>query len=250
VSISFIRSGDAGTDGAAANKGYVGSRGDKGDSGPAGGYTGSVGYVGSKGDTGSQGDIGPAGAGYTGSVGYVGSQGDTGSTGPAGAGYTGSVGYVGSMGPQGPAGGYTGSSGYVGSQGTSGVARYTFSATTSTNLGNLATANINYTNGYKSYVLFKIVTSCEAWVRIYSDSASRTADASRSIGTDPLPGSGIIAEVLTTTGYLTQLITPGIFGFNNDNPVTTTLYLAVTNYNASTQAAGITVTLTMVQMEL
>ena len=85
-------------------------------------------------------------------------------------------------------------------------------------------------------------------MRIYTDSASRTADASRSIGSDPTPGSGVIAEILTTTGYLTQLITPGIFGFNNDGTPSTNIYLAVTNYNASTQA--VTVTLTMVQMEL
>ena len=97
-------------------------------------------------------------------------------------------------------------------------------------------------------MLFKIVTSCEAWVRIYTDSTSRTSDASRSIGTDPVPGSGVIAEVLTTTGYLTQLITPGIFGFNNDGTPSTNIYLAVTNYNASAQA--VTVTLTMIQMEL
>jgi hypothetical protein len=97
-------------------------------------------------------------------------------------------------------------------------------------------------------VLFKIVTSCEAWVRIYTDSTSRTSDASRSIGTDPLPGSGVIAEVLTTTGYLTQLITPGIFGFNNDGSPGTNIYMAVTNYNASAQA--VTVTLTVIQMEL
>jgi hypothetical protein len=170
--------------------------------------------------------------------------GNLGIAGPAGnTGYWGSNGYWGSV-------GYTGSAstvaGYSGSAGSSGVARNTITATTAS-IANLATGNVTAT-GYKSYVLFKIQTSCEAWVRIYTDSASRTADASRSIGSDPTPGSGVIAEILTTTGYLTQLITPGIFGFNNDGTPSTNIYLAVTNYNASTQA--VTVTLTMVQMEL
>lgn len=126
-----------------------------------------------------------------------------------------------------------------------GASRTTITANT-ISLANLATGNVTAT-GYKSYVLLKIQTSCEAWVRIYTDSSSRTSDASRTIGTDPIPGSGVIAEVLTTTGYLTQLVTPAIFGFNNDATPTANIYMAVTNYNASTQA--VTVTLTLTQME-
>lgn len=127
-----------------------------------------------------------------------------------------------------------------------GASRTTITANTAS-LANLATGNVTAT-GYKSYVLLKIQTSCEAWVRIYTDSSSRTSDASRTIGTDPIPGSGVIAEVLTTTGYLTQLVTPAIFGFNNDATPTANVYMAVTNYNVSTQA--VTVTLTLTQMEV
>ena len=263
--------GYTGSSGASVYIGYTGSTG--------AGYTGSIGYVGSAstvvGYTGSQGlgYTGSIGIGYTGSastvIGYTGSKGDIGYTGSQGAGYTGSastvvgytgsqgVGYTGSIGigytgsastAQGPIGysGSIGATGATGSAGTSGVARATITATTAS-IANLATGNVTAT-GYKSYVLFKIQTSCEAWVRIYTDSASRTSDSSRSIGTDPTPGSGVITEILTTTGYLTQLITPGIFGFNNDGTPTTNIYLAVTNYNASSQA--VTVTLTVIQMEL
>jgi hypothetical protein len=105
-----------------------------------------------------------------------------------------------------------------------------------------ATSSISLT-GYKTYVLYKVATTCPAWVRIYTDSASRTADSTRTIGTDPVPGNGIIAEVITSAGYLTQSITPGTIGFNSDSPVSTNVYLSVTNQDTLTQAIGVSVTL-------
>jgi hypothetical protein len=62
-----------------------------------------------------------------------------------------------------------------------------------------------------------------------------------------LPGSGVIAEVITTASSLTQLITPGVIGFNNDVATTTTVYLAVTNKDTVSRA--IDVTLTLLQLE-
>jgi hypothetical protein len=101
--------------------------------------------------------------------------------------------------------------------------------------------------GFKTYMLSKVQTSHAAWVRIYSDSTSRTNDAARTEGNDPLPGSGVIAEVITTASSLTQLITPGVIGFNNDVATTTTVYLAVTNKDTVSRA--IDVTLTLLQLE-
>jgi len=109
-----------------------------------------------------------------------------------------------------------------------------------------ATGTINIT-GYKSYALFKIETSAAAWVRLYTDASSRTADASRSEGSDPLPGSGVIAEA-RTSGAQTVLITPGTIGFNNDNTVSDTIYVAVTNRSGTTRT--ITVTLTALRLEV
>jgi hypothetical protein len=83
-------------------------------------------------------------------------------------------------------------------------------------------------------------------VRLYTTSAARTSDSSRSQGTDPTPGTGVIAEIITT-GPQTQLITPGVIGFNNDTLPTTTIYAAVTNLSGS--SAAITVTLTLLQLE-
>lgn len=101
--------------------------------------------------------------------------------------------------------------------------------------------------GPKTYVLSKVTTSSPAWVRIYSDSASRTNDAARLEGTDPLPGSGVIAEVITTPGFLTQLITPGVIGFNNDSTPADVVYVSVKNTDSVT--SDITVTLSLLQLE-
>jgi hypothetical protein len=115
----------------------------------------------------------------------------------------------------------------------------------SSSLANNAVGPINIT-GYKAYALLKVQTSAAAWVRIYTSEAARQADASRTEGTDPLPGSGVIAEVITT-GAQTVLISPGTIGFNDETVVTTNIPVRVTNKSGSTQA--ITVTLTAIQLE-
>ena len=117
-------------------------------------------------------------------------------------------------------------------------------AGTTASIADDASAELNIT-GYKAYSLFKITTDAEAWVRVYVDDASRDADTTRSEGQDPTPGSGVIAEV-RTSGAESILISPGIMGFNNDNPRTDTIYLAVTNRSGA--ATTITVTLTALQI--
>jgi hypothetical protein len=100
--------------------------------------------------------------------------------------------------------------------------------------------------GYKGYILYKIQTSAAAWVRIYSSGAERSADSSRTITTDPTPGSGVIAEVITT-GAQTVNLAPGVIGFSNEDTPNTDIALAITNTSGS--AANITVTLTLLQIE-
>ena len=283
---SYIGSrGFAGSMGIQGFDGYVGSQGVKGDPGNPGGFTGSggrTGYAGSgfNGYVGSQGEAGPPG-GYTGSsgnLGYSGSQGPKGDIGSPG-GFTGSGGFIGSQGPKGDPGspgGFIGSQGYAGSRGigysgstgagyvgSMGFRGYTGSGGgggggggvgltsrtsvqgSTASIADQSTDNITIT-GFKGYALYKIATSSGAWVRIYTSAAARTADASRTKGTDPLAGVGVIAEVITQ-GSSQQLITPGIVGFNDDSTPGTNVYLAVTNLSGST--ISITVTLTMVQLE-
>jgi len=118
-------------------------------------------------------------------------------------------------------------------------------AATTASLANTATGNLTIV-GYKGYMLYKIQTSAAAWVRIYTDTTSRTADATRLEGADPTPGSGVVAEVITTSAQ-TILISPGALGFSNETVPDTNIQLAVTNKSGGTTT--ITVTLTAVQLE-
>jgi len=128
---------------------------------------------------------------------------------------------------------------------TSVVVNRTTVAVTSASLASNASGTYAIT-GFKSYLLFKIQTSAAAWVTLYTDSASRTADATRLQTVDPLPGSGVIAEVITT-GAETIIISPGTIGFNNETVPTTSIPIKIVNKGAS--PATITVTLTVLKME-
>ena len=122
-------------------------------------------------------------------------------------------------------------------------ARGSFNGTT-TSLAANATADLNIT-AYKAYVLLKVETDADAWVRLYTDAAARTADANRSEGEDPGAGTGVIAEV---RGSGVLRVSPGVLGYNNDSPsATDTIYTAVTNRSGSTST--ITVTITAIRLE-
>jgi len=110
-------------------------------------------------------------------------------------------------------------------------------------IANGAASNVTFTTP-KAYALMSIQTNVAAWVTLYSDTASRTNDASRSETTDPTPGSGVLAEVITT-GSTTQLITPGTICFNSSS--TNATYAKIVNKAGFT--TNVTVTLTFVQLE-
>jgi len=101
--------------------------------------------------------------------------------------------------------------------------------------------------GFKSYALMKVGLSTAGWIRIYTDSESRTTDSSRSVGEDPAAGSGVIAEVVTTGISTEQKISPFTMGGNMDDPVDTIIYMAITNLSGSTQS--INANLTILQLE-
>jgi hypothetical protein len=74
----------------------------------------------------------------------------------------------------------------------------------------------------KSYMLWRVEVSHACWLRLYCDTNSRSADQSRNIDSDPLPGSGVLAEVISS-GQTDQLITPGTLCFNSGGSNTTYL---------------------------
>jgi hypothetical protein len=126
-----------------------------------------------------------------------------------------------------------------------GSSRGVVSGTTSS-LAQNAIGNITIT-GHKSYVLMNVGLSTAGWFRLYTDSASRTADASRSVGEDPTPGSGVIAEVVTTGLSTSIKISPFVPGGNMDSTPSTNMYVAIKNLSSTTQA--ITANLTILKLE-
>ena len=115
-----------------------------------------------------------------------------------------------------------------------------------TSISDLGIGNTDIT-GFKSYALMKVGLSTTGWLRLYTDSTSRANDISRSVGEDPSPGSGVIAEVVTTGISTTQIISPFVIGGNLDNPADTTIYASIKNLSGSTQS--ITANLTILQLE-
>jgi hypothetical protein len=120
-------------------------------------------------------------------------------------------------------------------------ARTTVSATTAS-LASNATGNLTVTMA-KGYGLYKIAVSTGAWVTVYGNIARRNADFTRSITTDPAPGSGVIAEAITTgtTANVTNF-TPSVMGYNDDVSVTTNAYIKVYNNSGTTNTVTVTVT--------
>ena len=103
-------------------------------------------------------------------------------------------------------------------------------------------------SGFKSYGLIQVGLSTAGWLRIYTDNTARANDVNRSVGEDPTPGDGVIADIVTTGVSTTKNITPFTLGGNLDNPVSDKIYVAVTNQSGTTQA--ISVNLTILKLEV
>lgn len=128
----------------------------------------------------------------------------------------------------------------------SGLEARTTGQATASNLANSSSSDLTITAA-KTYALHAIQTSHAAWVTLYTDTTSRTNDAARNETTDPLPGAGVIAEVITSDGSK-QRITPGTIGYNDDGTPSTNAYIKVVNKSGNT--ANLTVTLYYVKLEV
>jgi hypothetical protein len=132
------------------------------------------------------------------------------------------------------------------SGGGSAYSRETKQATTA-QLAAGASADLSLT-AYKAYHLLTVTVDYPSWVRLYVNNSTRTADASRTQGTDPLPGSGVLAEVISTNVNTTFYMSPGVFCWNNDAAGgSTTQVLRVTNNDSVARA--ITVSFNLIQAE-
>lgn len=88
-----------------------------------------------------------------------------------------------------------------------------------------------------------------SWVRFYATTADRDNDAGRVRTVDPIAGAGVLGEFIVLAGQAntTFHVAPMIFLYNNDNPVGTLLYYAITNDAGITTT--LTVTLTVIDVE-
>jgi len=129
--------------------------------------------------------------------------------------------------------------------GGSGLTSRTVASATSASL--TAANSGTYTiTGFKGYAILSVQTSAAAWVTIYSSVSAQSADASRIKTTDPVPGSGVIAEVITTSS-VTQYFSPAVVGYSSESTPTTNIPIKI--YNNGSSAAIITVTLTLIKLE-
>jgi len=131
------------------------------------------------------------------------------------------------------------------SAGGAGASRVSEAETTSSII-NGASSSVTYSTLGKSFALQKVTVDKQCWVRIYSDTAARTADASRTQGTDPADGSGVIAEFISTgAGSIEFKITPSIIGWLDDSE--TEVPVAIQNNSGST--GTVTVTIAALKLE-
>ena len=128
--------------------------------------------------------------------------------------------------------------GYVGFE-----SRTTTSVTTAT-LADAATedATITMKPGYR---LLKVETDIPARIRVYDSATSRTADASRPIGTDPEGVHGVLFELVTITDSLVWWLSPVVDGYTAD--ASDTVPLAITNLSGGTDT--VTIIFTWVRSE-
>ena len=129
--------------------------------------------------------------------------------------------------------------------GGGGASRVSESETTAS-IADGSSGSVQYATLGKSFALQKVTVDKQCWVRIYSDTAARTADAGRSQGTDPSDGSGVIAEfIATASGTTTFKITPSIMGWLDNSE--TEVPVAIQNNSGS--AGTVTVTIDALKLE-
>ena len=111
-----------------------------------------------------------------------------------------------------------------------------------------AGANTTVTlSGYKTYMMYGIqATATNIWISVYSNTSSMTSDASRTSSTDPTPGTGVIAEVITKDSNM-NYFTPGVIGYNNDSSVSGNIYVRITNIGST--STTLTASLNILRLE-
>lgn len=91
------------------------------------------------------------------------------------------------------------------------------------------TKNLVFSGMGEAGKFVQVTVSDPAWIRFYASDADRSADATRGIDDDPLPGSGVLMELRTSTVDEVVKITPGAIYYNNDLLPAQSLYARLTS---------------------
>jgi hypothetical protein len=81
----------------------------------------------------------------------------------------------------------------------------------------------------KSGFILRITTSKPGWFRLYNRSEALVADASRTRDIDPLPGSGVLTELITTPAQGTLTLSPSAIIANMEVPSSNEYFYRFTN---------------------
>lgn len=117
---------------------------------------------------------------------------------------------------------------------------------TSSSLADGANENLTITGTGKAGQLLAIEVDQAAWVTVYCSQTARTSDVARLETEDPDPGSGVLAEIITT-GPQQVIVTPAVNYFNFETTPTDEIYIKVVNKSGTSNT--ITTTLSIVPVE-
>ncbi|NJO76309.1 MAG: hypothetical protein HC833_22695 [Leptolyngbyaceae cyanobacterium RM1_406_9] len=98
----------------------------------------------------------------------------------------------------------------------------------------------------KTFLLFRVITSHPARIRIYSTEAYRQADLNRLIGVDPSGEMGLILEAITSQQNLDLDLAPLVWGANLAGKPSPNIPFSLTNLQ---MGASVQVTLKLLFIE-
>jgi hypothetical protein len=107
-----------------------------------------------------------------------------------------------------------------------------WASATAAGLASGAEANVTLT-GSAGVRLLKLTTNQKARIRAYGTADARTADAARAPETDPTGDHGVLLDFMATTTDREWTITPAVDAHNLDEPAANSIYLRITNYDAT-----------------
>lgn len=121
------------------------------------------------------------------------------------------------------------------------------SAVTTATIADGGALDVTIPNTGRFGEFISVTISHAAWLTIYTNTASRTADATRLEGDDPTPGSGVLLEVITTATKLSVPVTPSAAYFNSETTPLPELYAKIVNKSGAARALTITLQVMPIQ---